>query len=85
MFSGPNFELSLNGTVLTASWNPFFDAENISYTFSCSVNGTAVLVVETTETSLVIGIYKHNSLYTCILEAYGDIELATDYVTTGGS
>ena len=83
----PNFTLSLNGTVLTASWDaPAF--QNVSYTLTCSVDSNEVLSLSTTLTEVVVGIYMTEANYSCNVYATisGVDTPATDgvSVTTGG-
>ena len=83
----PNFTLSLNGTVLTASWDaPAL--QYVSYTLTCSVDSNEVLSLSTTLTEVVVGIYMTKASYSCNVYATisGVDKPATDdmSVTTGG-
>ena len=83
----PNFTLSLNGTVLTASWDaPAM--QDVSYTLTCSVDSNEVLSLSTTQTEVVVGIYMTEATYSCNVYATisGVDKPATDdmSVTTGG-
>ena len=60
----PNFTLSLNGTVLTASWDaPAL--QDVSYTLTCSVDSNEVLSLNTTLKQVVLGIYMTEATYSC--------------------
>ena len=83
----PNFTLSLNGTVLTASWDaPAL--QDVSYTLTCSVDSNEVLSLSTPLTEVVVGIYMTEATYSCNVYATisGVDKPATDdmSVTTGG-
>ena len=84
----PYFTLSLNGTVLTASWDaPAL--QDVSYTLTCSVDSNEVLSLKTTLTEVVVGIYMTEATYSCNVYATisGVNTPATDYIsviTRGG-
>ena len=83
----PNFTLSLNGTVLIASWDaPAL--QNVSYILTCSVDSNEVLSLSTTLTDVVVGIYMTEATYSCNVYATisGVNTPATDNksVITGG-
>ena len=82
------FVLSLSGTVLTASWDPPA-TQSVSYTLICSVAGREVLLLNTTLTEVVVGIYKTETDYSCNVYAtvFGIDQPATDdqYIKTGGN
>ena len=84
----PSIELSLNGTVLTASWKEL-TFQNVSYTLNCSVNSNKVLFLSTTLTEVIVGVYMLNTTYSCNVYATisGENETATEdqYFTTGGN
>ena len=83
----PNFTLSLNGTVLTASWNASA-LQDVSYTLTCSDDSNEVLSLSTTLTEVVVGVYMTEATYSCNVYATisGVNTPATDdmSVTTGG-
>ena len=82
-----NFTLSLNGTVLTASWDALA-LQDVSYTLTCSVDSNEVLSLSTPLTEVVVGIYMTEANYSCNVYAIisGVDTPATDdmSVTTGG-
>ena len=84
----PRIELSLNGTVLTASWDALI-FQDVSYTLTCSVDSNKVLFLSTTLTEVIVGVYMLNTTYSCNVYATisGEDETATEDkdFTTGGN
>ena len=84
----PSIELSLNGTVLTASWDEL-TFQDVSYTLTCSVDSKEVLFLNTTLTEVTVGVYMLNTTYSCNVYATisGEDETATEDkdFTTGGN
>lgn len=83
-----NFDVALDGTVLSASWEAPQDQNVTSYTLTCSVGGEDVLSLETTELEISVGVYRTSTTYSCNVYATtpdGD-GTPTDSisVTTGG-
>lgn len=83
-----NFDVALDGTVLSASWDAPEDENVISYTLNCSVDGEDVLSLETTLLEVSVGVYRTSTTYSCTVYATtsnGD-GTPTDAmsVTTGG-
>ena len=73
-FPVQDFALSLSSTVLMASWNAPSGQNLDFYIFNCFVNSQEVLSVNTTQTSLVLGIYEPITTYVCSVR----------YTTTSG-
>ena len=84
----PRIELSLNGTVLTATWDTL-TFQDVSYTLTCSVDSSEVLFLSTTLTEVTVGVYMLNTTYSCNVYATisGEDQTATEdqYFTTGGN
>ena len=85
LFSAQNFELSLNGTVLTASWD--LPSDERLYTLTCFVNDEEILSISmnTAETSAEIAIYAPDTTYDCNATLSGVNGSATITFTTGGN
>ena len=84
-----NFSLSLNGTVMTATWDAPASGNVTNYTLICSVDGNQVLSVTTTATEVTLGVYLFEKTYSCsILASDTDgsgVPTASVTVTTGGN
>ena len=78
-----------SNTVLSAHWVSDLGVVVDNYTLTCSVNKQNVLLVDTRETSLAVGIYWPYTTYVCQVwytTISGEIGPATSEVsvTTGG-
>ena len=85
-----NFALTLSGTILRATWDAPPNQTILSYTLTCSVDGTEVLSVETNQLGVTLGVYLTEATYFCRVYAIlttGGAGFPTDYiyVTTGGN
>ena len=84
----PSIELSLNGTVLTASWNEL-TFQDVSYTLTCSVDSKRVLFLSTTLTEVIVGVYMLNTTYSCnvyaTISGKDETETVDENFTTGGN
>ena len=79
--------MSLNSTVLTASWDAPA-TQNVTYTLTCSVDSNEVLSLSTTLTEVVVGIYTTEATYSCnVYATISGVDTPATYdmsVTTGG-
>lgn len=91
--SPEDFTATLDGTVLFLEWAP--PTENrrngviVSYNLSCSINSNQVfeLSLKATVEEIYLGIYRHESTYSCDISAAtsaGNGPTATVSVMTGG-